>query len=125
MSPADDLVVEVRPDQKGYRPGDGAKLQFAVRDQKGKPTLAALGVTIVDESVFALQEMQPGLERVYFALEKELLKPRYEVHGFTPEGIITGKLPFEGPTPAKDDALEHSARRPCSSPPLSRATRTR
>ena len=109
VSPADDLVVEVRPDQKGYRPGDGAKLQFAVRDQKGKPTLAALGVTIVDESVFALQEMQPGLERVYFALEKELLKPRYEIHGYTPEGVITGKLPFEGPTPAEDDALRQRA----------------
>jgi uncharacterized protein YfaS (alpha-2-macroglobulin family) len=109
VSPADDLVVEVRPDQKSYRPGNDAKLQFSVRDQKGKPTLAALGVTIVDESVFALQEMQPGLERVYFALEKELLKPRYEIHGFTPEGIISGKLPFEGPRPAEEEAARQRA----------------
>ena len=109
VAPADDLVVEVRPDEKSYRPGQQAKLQFSVRDQKGKPTLAALGLTIVDESVFALQEMQPGLERVYFALEKELLKPRYEIHGFTPEGIISGHLPFEAPEPAEEDAARQRA----------------
>ena len=90
VAPANDLVVEVRADKQTYRPGDPATLKFAVRDQKGKPTQAALGVTVVDESVFALQEMQPGLERVYFALEKELLQPRYEIHGFTKEGIIGG-----------------------------------
>ena len=87
-----------------------------MRDQSGKPTQAALGVTIVDESVFALQEMQPGLERVYFALEKELLQPRYEIHGFTPEGIISGELPFTKPSrPAA--RTRASAPPPCSSPP--------
>ena len=109
VEPADDLVVEVRPNQDTYRPGDSAELNFAVRDQKGRPTLAALGVTIVDESVFALQEMQPGLERIYFALERELLQPRYEIHGFTPEGIITGKLPFEAPKSAEEEALRQRA----------------
>jgi uncharacterized protein YfaS (alpha-2-macroglobulin family) len=109
VAPADDLVVEVKPDQETYRPGDPAELRFSVRDQKGKPTQAALGLTIVDESVFALQEMQPGLERVYFSLEKELLKPRYEIHGFTTEGILTGRLPFETPKPAEEDALRQRA----------------
>jgi len=109
VEPANDLVVEVRPNQDTYRPGDSAELNFSVRDQRGRPTLAALGVTIVDESVFALQEMQPGLERIYFALERELLEPRYEIHGFTAEGIVTGKLPFEEATPAEDDALRQRA----------------
>ncbi len=108
VEPADDLVVEVRPNQDTYRPGDSAELNFAVRDQNGRPTLAALGVTIVDESVFALQEMQPGLERIYFELERELLQPRYEIHGFTPEGIITSKLPFEAPKP-EEEALRQRA----------------
>src|SRR5262249_35731723 len=40
------------------------------------PTPAALGVLIVDEAVYALQEMQPGLEKVYFTLQEELLKPQ-------------------------------------------------
>ncbi len=109
VAPADDLVVEVRPDQETYRPGDPAQLRFSVRDQQGKPTQAALGVTVVDESVFALQEMQPGLERVYFALEKELLQPRYEIHGFTGEGIVSGKLPFETEKPAEEEALRQRA----------------
>ncbi len=109
VEPADDLVVEVRPNQDTYRPGNPAELNFAVRDQQGRPTLAALGVTIVDESVFALQEMQPGLERIYFALERELLTPRYEIHGFTTEGIIRGKLPFEQPEPAEEEALRQRA----------------
>ena len=109
VEPADDLVVEVRPNQQTYRPGDSAQLRFSVRDQRGQPTLAALGVTIVDESVFALQEMQPGLERVYFALEKELLQPRYEIHGFTTEGVVAGRLPFEAPEPAEKEALRQRA----------------
>jgi len=109
VEPANDLVVEVRPNQDTYRPGEQAELNFSVRDQHGRATLAALGVTIVDESVFALQEMQPGLERIYFALERELLEPRYEIHGFTAEGIVTGKLPFEETTPAEDDALRQRA----------------
>jgi len=109
VAPADDLVVEVRPNQDTYRPGDSAELNFSVRDQGGRPTLAALGVTIVDESVFALQEMQPGLERIYFALERELLQPRYEIHGFTTEGVIRGKLPFEGAAPVEADAQRQRA----------------
>ncbi len=109
VAPANDLVVEVRADKQSYRPGDPATLKFAVRDQKGNPTQAALGLTIVDESVFALQEMQPGLERVYFALEKELLQPRYEIHGFTKEGIIGGTLPFVKPTATDEQARQRAA----------------
>jgi uncharacterized protein YfaS (alpha-2-macroglobulin family) len=109
VEPADDLVVEVRPNQETYRPGDPAELNLAVRDQQGRPTLAALGVTIVDESVFALQEMQPGLERIYFALEKELMKPRYEIHGFTTEGVVSGRLPFETQDVQEGEALRQRA----------------
>ena len=109
VAPADDLVVEVRPNQETYRPGDPAQVRFSVRDQRGRPTQAALGVTVVDESVFALQEMQPGLERVYFALEKELLQPRYEIHGFTADGVVSGKLPFAAPESSQEDALRQRA----------------
>jgi len=109
VAPANDLVVEVRPDKDTHRPGEPATLRFAVQDQGGKPAQAALGLTIVDESVFALQEMQPGLERVYFALEKELLQPRYEIHGFTKEGILSGALPFTKRTAEEDAARQRAA----------------
>lgn len=81
----DDLSINVSLDKNTYRPGEEAKLVFKVTDKKGKGHAAALGVSVVDESVFAIQDMQPGLLKVYFTLEKELMKPRYEVH-FAPGG---------------------------------------
>src|SRR5262249_1746828 len=62
-----------------YRPGQEGKITFRVTDKDGKPTAAALGVLIVDEAVYALQDMQPGLEKVYFTLQEELLKPQAQV----------------------------------------------
>lgn len=82
VEPANELQIKVASDKDTYRPGETAQVRFAVVDRNGKPTVAALGLTVVDESVFALAEMQPGLERLYFALEQELLMPRYEVHGW-------------------------------------------
>ncbi|MBI3929403.1 MAG: hypothetical protein HY319_27910 [Armatimonadetes bacterium] len=83
VQPAADLVVEVRPDADTFKPGGEATLKFLVRTPGGAPRAAVLGVDVVDESLFALAEKKPGLERVYFLLEKELMEPRYEVHGFT------------------------------------------
>ncbi len=91
VEPATDLKIEVRPDRVSYQPGESAAIEFAVKTASGHPVLAALGVSIVDESVFALQEMQPGLEKVFFLLEKELMKPRYEIHGFSMEDVILEK----------------------------------
>src|SRR5262249_42775617 len=58
---------------------------------------AALGVLIVDEAVYALQEMQPGLEKVYFTLQEELLKPQAQAVYKPSEGLDTlvrdGALP--------------------------------
>jgi len=36
-------------------------------------------VLIVDEAVYALQDLQPGLEKVYFTLQEELLKPQAQI----------------------------------------------
>jgi hypothetical protein len=88
VNPANDLKISVKADKETYQPGAPAKLNLKVTDERGHPVLAALGIQIVDESVFALQEMQPGMEKVYFTLEKELLEPKVEVHGFTPEGVV-------------------------------------
>ena len=88
VNPANDLTIDVKFDRDVYRPGEDASIHFTVRDKNGHPVLAALGVSIVDESVFALQEMQPGLEKIYFTLEKELMKPRYEIHGYSMNDII-------------------------------------
>ena len=101
VTPADDLQVSVAADKAQYRPGDDAVLTFSVTDQQQHPILAALGVAIVDESVFALSELQPGLEKVYFTLEKELMEPKYEIHGLTPSDLVLAR-----PMPARPVPLE-------------------
>src|SRR5262249_15878968 len=66
VQPSSDLKIDVKADKNEYLPGGEGKIRFTVTDAAGKPTPAALGVIIVDEAVYALQEMQPGLEKVYF-----------------------------------------------------------
>ena len=68
VSTAADLKIDVKADKTCTYPAATARIAFQVTDAKGKPTAAALGVIIVDEAVYALQEMQPGLEKVYFTL---------------------------------------------------------
>jgi hypothetical protein len=88
VAPADDLVVQVTPDKAEYRPGEDALLRFAVRNKANQPVASAIGLAIVDESVFALSELQPGLEKVYFMLERELMEPKYEIHGLKPSDMM-------------------------------------
>jgi hypothetical protein len=79
VAPAQDLNISVRADKDVHIPGAEGSIHFQVTNAKGKPIPAALGVIIVDEAVYALQEMQPGLEKVYFTLQEELLKPQAQV----------------------------------------------
>jgi hypothetical protein len=79
VNPSSDLKIDVKANKDVYLPGDQGTIRFEVTDAKGRPTAAALGVLIVDEAVYALQEMQPGLEKVYFTLQEELLKPQAQV----------------------------------------------
>jgi hypothetical protein len=76
VQPSSDLKIDVKADKNEYLPGSEGRIRFTVSDAAGKPTAAALGVIIVDEAVYALQEMQPGLEKVYFTLQEELLRPQ-------------------------------------------------
>jgi hypothetical protein len=100
VSAADDLRIAVKPNRASYVPGKAAEIDFTVTDTQGRPVAAALGISIVDERVFALQELQPGLEKVYFTLEAELMKPAVQVTGWSMEGIINPlPMPFPLPQP--------------------------
>jgi hypothetical protein len=101
VDPADDLKVEITADRQSYRPGDEASISFHTVDQSGRPVSAALGVEIVDEAVFALSDRQPGFEKVFMYLEKELLTPRYEVHQFTFDKIVRPEPDEEPPLQAE------------------------
>ncbi|MBN2310627.1 MAG: hypothetical protein JXR94_16765 [Candidatus Hydrogenedentes bacterium] len=97
VNPADALELGVELDREVYKPGETARLRFRVTNRAGAPTAAAIGLAIVDESVFALQEIHPGLEKVYFTLEKEIMQPRYEIHGYDIDSLITrGPVREEG-----------------------------
>ncbi|MGQ9817644.1 MAG: alpha-2-macroglobulin family protein [bacterium] len=89
---ANDLTIDVQTDKKEYLPGEDGELLFTITGTNGKPRIAALCLAIVDEAVFAVSELQPGLEKVYFTLEKEIMTPRYEIHGFEPANIVKKPL---------------------------------
>jgi uncharacterized protein YfaS (alpha-2-macroglobulin family) len=93
VQPADELRVEATADAGSYKPGDDARVHFRVTNSRGEGVQAALGVQVVDEAVFALAEKQPGFAKVFFYLEQEAMKPRYEIHSIgLPEIVQTVPL---------------------------------
>jgi uncharacterized protein YfaS (alpha-2-macroglobulin family) len=107
VDPADDLHVEVSAGRESYKPGEDARVEFRATDRAGRPVSAALGVEIVDEAVFALSDKQPGFEKVFMQLQKELLTPRYEVHQFSFEQVVLDD--FQGEAAARTSRRERAA----------------
>jgi len=101
---ADDIKIQAQLDREVYRPAEKALLRLAVSRSDGEPVPAALSLSGVDEAVFALQEARPGLERVYFMLQEELLKPRYQLAARPP---LSARQAFEQQgslTPQQEEA---------------------
>lgn len=84
----DDLQIDITLDKVEYHPGEPAVLALKVSTPSGEPVQAALGLHVVDESVYSLTETEPGLAKVFFAIEKELLQPKVEIHGFELEKVV-------------------------------------
>jgi uncharacterized protein YfaS (alpha-2-macroglobulin family) len=85
---ADDLNLAIHLDRDTYLPGETAALTVDVTGQDDAGAPAALGLAVVDESVFALQEQDPGFAKLYFLLEKELLEPKFDLHGVSLPELI-------------------------------------
>jgi uncharacterized protein YfaS (alpha-2-macroglobulin family) len=88
VQPADELKIEAQADAAVYKPGDDARIRFRVTNGRGEGVQAALGLQVVDEAVFALAEKQPGFAKVFFYLEQEVMKPRYEIHSIGMPEIV-------------------------------------
>jgi uncharacterized protein YfaS (alpha-2-macroglobulin family) len=88
VQPADELKIEATANASVYKPGEDARIRFRVTNAKGQGVSAALGLQVVDEAVFALAEKQPGFAKVFFYLEQEVLKPRYEIHSIGMPEIV-------------------------------------
>lgn len=78
------LKIAVERDSPDYRPGQTAKLKFALTDDTGKPTPGALSLAAVDEAVFHVLKQRPGLEGTFFNLNEDLLKPVYAIYPWSP-----------------------------------------
>ena len=103
------LALDIQLDKDSYRPAETARVDVTVTDQAGRPVRTALGIQVVDEAVFALQEARPGLLKLFFALEEELLKPSYQIgRGF---GATLGQLigVAAAAAPAERAALQDDA----------------
>ena len=88
VQPADELKIKATSDAAGYKPGGEARIRFHVTNGRGEGVEAALGLQVVDEAVFALAEKQPGMAKVFFYLEQEAMKPRYEIHSLEMTEIV-------------------------------------
>src|SRR5207302_10568623 len=95
VQPADELRIETSLDAPVYKPGGEARIGFRVTNNRGEGVQAALGVEIIDRAVFALAEKQPGFAKVFFYLEQEALKPRYEIHSVAFSDVVTPAEPAE------------------------------
>lgn len=88
VQPANELKIETAADAAVYKPGSDARIRFRVTNSHGEGVHAALGLQVVDEAVFALAEKQPGFAKVFFYLEQEVMKPRYEIHSIGMPEIV-------------------------------------
>ncbi|MEY4548043.1 MAG: hypothetical protein RL685_4238, partial [Pseudomonadota bacterium] len=99
------LQITMQADRAVYAPGQPAQLSFHVTDESGAPAVAALGIQIVDQAVFAVVDAKPGLLSTYFELEDDFAQPRYEIEA--PGGDL-GSLLLQQ-TASGDDASRGAA----------------
>lgn len=85
VRPARDLTIKTTWDRTEYTPGGHARLNLALTDDQGRPAPGALSLAAVDEAVFAVVGQRPGLERTFFTLDEELMKPVYESYAWSPD----------------------------------------
>jgi uncharacterized protein YfaS (alpha-2-macroglobulin family) len=104
VQPADELKIETTADSTVYKPGSEARIHFHVTNAHGEGVSAALGLQVVDEAVFALAEKRPGFAKVFFYLEEEVMKPRYEIHSLSMSDVV------EPTDPSANDRQDLAAR---------------
>ncbi len=109
VEPAEELKISATTDAPSYLPGAEAQIRFHVTNASGQGVEAALGLQIVDEAVFALAEQQPGFAKVFFYLEQELMKPRYEIHSLSMGSLIQNGAAPLGQAPDENRAVDARA----------------
>ncbi len=67
----EDLQVAINTDMPEYRPGHEAQVTIQTT-RAGEGVESAVGLSVVNEAVYAQREYQPGFARAYFMLDKGL-----------------------------------------------------
>ena len=88
------LNVEVSPDRQSYGPGDTVTMTVKVTDPNNQEVSCAIGISIVDESIFALEEQYIG---VMYDLYSDFFFNRYYVRKYATGGDIVYKHEEESP----------------------------
>jgi uncharacterized protein YfaS (alpha-2-macroglobulin family) len=84
IKPAHQLQVRLNQPKPEFRPGEKAKLDFVLTDERGRPTPGALSLAMVDEAVFDVRQSLPGLERAFYLLDQKLLAPAATLYPWSP-----------------------------------------
>jgi alpha-2-macroglobulin-like protein len=85
VRPARTVNIKTGLDRKEYRPGERAKISFTLTDDQHRPVPGALSLAAVDEAVFSVLGQPLGMEKTFFTLEQELLKPVYAIYPWSPD----------------------------------------
>ncbi len=95
VDPPQHVAVEVTTDQAQYQPGETAQVQVQAALQNGHtaPSTAtfALGISVVDASVYALETLPPGFARAYVLLDQAMLKRRDKVTRLELPALLAGE----------------------------------
>jgi len=93
VEPTTGMAVDITTNDEYYNPGEDVALKVKVTDG-GEPVMAALGMAIVDESVFELGgRMEGGFEDLFFALEERAMEPSYMIWDYVFSGGAVMPLP--------------------------------
>jgi len=87
------VAVDVAADRESYYPGETAQVRIQTNrqtDDSPTPIQAALGIAVVDASVYALDTLPPGFARAYFLLEQSMLERR-DVAGLDIPALLTAE----------------------------------
>jgi hypothetical protein len=112
------LRIRPRASKETFRPGEEMAIDLEVVDAKGQPIQAALGVSVVDEALFALVESKVASEKAWLSLAPELIDTRgflkadvneiYQGKNPNAQGFVSGNAP--GARPGAILGNNHAAR---------------
>ncbi len=89
VAPTSELLVTIQKDDVIYNPHQPAAITFKITES-GEPVVGALGVAIIDQSLYALTERFGGFTDLYFDLEEIALEPQYQLWSYVFDANAVG-----------------------------------